>query len=153
VTLRKVGCDVNVPHRAVTMLNSGFGDQGYEFIWEPAFASPDAEDEHWAMAFKRFGGEVVITGDKNIAKRLHQILAFKDNNLICFFCKNAWASQDPVFKCAHLLMWWPRIQATLQSAKPKDCWWIPMGLRAGLPLEEVRIPNDARQKAAVRRTA
>jgi hypothetical protein len=140
VKLIKVALDVNIPQRLVLMLNSGFRDQGYEFIWEPEFAAPNAEDEHWATAFRRFGGSIVITGDKNIAKRPHQIKAFQDNELICFFCERTWSSFDMTFKCSHLLMWWMRIQKILPEAKPRDCWWIPLALR-DVPLTKVLVPD------------
>jgi len=146
----KVALDVNIPLRLVRMLNSGFQDQGFEFIWEPEFANAADPDEHWAVAFRRFGGEVVISGDKNIAKRPHQILAFQDNDLICFFCEHTWASQDMTFKCAHLLMWWTRIQAALATAKPKDCWWVPMALR-DVPMRKVVLPDGIREAEITRR--
>src|SRR5947207_11247735 len=94
--------------------------QGFDFIWEPDFASSSAEDETWAVAFRRFGGEVVITGDKAIARRPHQIMAFKESGLICFFCQKAWAEQDLTFQAVHLCMWWPRIQQQLTSARAGD---------------------------------
>jgi hypothetical protein len=150
VKLRKVALDVNMPERLVRMLNSGFRDQGFEFVWEPDFASRSATDEHWATAFRLFGGEIAITGDKNIAKRPHQILAFQENDLICFFCKHDWARQDLTFKCAHVLMWWMRIQVVLETAQPRDCWWIPMALR-DIPLERVVVPH-AQIQAAQRAT-
>lgn len=140
-----VALDACIPERVVRMLQSGFGDQGFDFIWEPRFAPGSTPDESWAIAFRRFGGNVVITGDKNIAKRPHQILAFKENGLICFFCQNMWAQQDMTFKCAHILVWWPRIQLQLREARPKDCWWIPMGLR-NAPFKEVKVPDSAQKK-------
>lgn len=73
----KVALDANLPPRFVRMLQSGFGDQGYEFLWEPNFAPAEAADESWAASFSRFGGEVVLSADKNIARRPHQILGSK----------------------------------------------------------------------------
>jgi len=77
---------VNIPPRAVRTLHSAYGDQGYEFICQHEFAPTTADDELWAAAFRRRSGTVIISADKNIARRPHQILAFQDNNLICFFC-------------------------------------------------------------------
>ena len=71
------------------MLQSAFGDQGFEFIWEPQFDVATAKDEHWAVSFSRFGGELVISGDRNIGKRPHQIAAFMDCKLVCFFLVRA----------------------------------------------------------------
>ena len=78
------------------MLTTGFGDQGFEFIYESDFAPADAPDEHWAVAFKRFGGRIVHSADKNIAKKPHQIMAFKENGLICFFLESRWSSSTAV---------------------------------------------------------
>jgi hypothetical protein len=146
VKRRKVALDANIPRRIVRMLQTGFGEQGYEFLHEPEFAPSNAEDEYWTTAFRRFGGEIIISGDKNITKRPYQITAFKDNNLICFFCEKKWSEHDHIFKAAHLVYWWPRIHAQLANCKAKDCWWVPMGIRP-LDFREVRLPRHVIQTA------
>jgi hypothetical protein len=125
----KVALDVNVPERAVRMLNSGFGDTGYEFHWEPDLAPASSADEFWAVAFQRFGGNVVITGDKNIARRPHQMLAFRECQLTCFFIGSTWSNLDLAFKVAHLMRWWPEIRTQLEREGHGKCWWVPGGLR------------------------
>lgn len=142
----KVALDVNIPRRVVRMLQTGFGDQGYEFLHEPEFAVANAADEFWALAFKRFGGQIVLSGDKNIAKRPNQILAFKENDLICFFCESRWSEQDHIFKVAHLVYWWPRIQEHLATCQPKDCWWVPMAIHRS-DFREVKLPSNVLDKA------
>jgi hypothetical protein len=122
------------------MLRSGFGDHGFEFLWEPDFAAANAPDEAWSAAFRRFGGEIVISGDKNLAKRPHQILAFMETGLVGFFLDRKWSGQDMTFKAAHLIMWWPRIQGHLAACKARDCWWVPMGLRTG-DFTRVQLPT------------
>jgi hypothetical protein len=129
------------------MLNSGFGDTGYEFVWEPEFALPNADDEFWAVAFRRFGGEVVISGDKNIAKRPHQISAFQQNGLISFFMLKTWANQDLTFQAAHTIAWWPRIQAQLAKSREGDTYWVPMAIR-NVPFVKVVLPDGITKKAA-----
>ncbi|MFN4311711.1 MAG: hypothetical protein ACK4FK_14095 [Ferrovibrio sp.] len=124
----KVALDANIPERVVRMLNSGFKDTGYEFHWEPSFAPASAEDEFWAAAFQRFGGSVVITGDKNIAKRPHQIAAFRKCGLVGFFCTHKWSEFDLAYKCGHLIKWWPEMRTIIERGD-KKCWWVPGGLR------------------------
>lgn len=128
------------------MLNTGFGTQGFEFVYETEFASARADDEFWATAFRRFGGEVVLSGDKNIAKKPHQIIAFKDNGLICFFVDRRWGNTDGAFKVAHMIYWWPKIQMRLKSSKPRDCWWVPMGIRPD-EFRKVELPADVEAAA------
>lgn len=119
------------------MLNSGFRDTGYEFHWEPTFAPASAPDEFWAAAFQRFGGTIAITGDKNIAKRPHQMLAFHDCGLTCFFIAQAWGGLDLTFKCAHIIRWWPDIRTQIESTSSQQSWWVPGGLRG--KFKEVNI--------------
>lgn len=149
----KVALDVNIPQRLARLLRTGFADQGFEFIYEKEFAPGNASDEFWAVAFKRFGGAVVISGDKNIAKRPHQILAFKENDLIGFFCESRWAGMDGAYKVAHLIYWWPRIQAQIEKSKPRDCWWVPVAIKPG-EFRKVELPShfeaEVRAQAAAR---
>lgn len=144
---RRVAVDVSMPRRLVRMLNTGYGSQGFEFVYESEFAGARAEDEFWATVFRKFGGEVVLSGDKNIAKKLHQVIAFKQNDLICFFCGQRWSNTDVAFKVAHMIYWWPRIQAHLEHCKPGDCFWVPMGIRPG-EFRKVTLPPDVEAAAA-----
>lgn len=141
----KVAIDASLPRRLVRMLQTGFGDHGYEFLYITEFASANSPDEFWASAFKRFGGSVVVTGDKNIARRPHQIEAFRENDLICFFCDKRWAACDVTFKVAHIVFWWPRIHSQIQLSNPRDCWWVPMAI-APKDFRKVELPNHAKKK-------
>jgi hypothetical protein len=142
----KVALDANVPQRLVRMLQSAFGDQGYEFLWEPDFAAANAKDEVWVAKFRRFGGQIAITGDRNIARRPHQIIAFMESDLIGFFFDSNWGEKDLTFKAAHLVMWWPRIQVHLANCKPQDCWWVPTILRNGA-FKKVELPGHVKGQA------
>ena len=136
----KVALDANVPPRLVRMLESGYSGQGFEFLWVPDLVPANTEDEYWAGAFRRFGGQIVVSGDKNIAKKPHQISAFKENDLICFFCDKKWSEQDNTYKASHLIYWWPQIQLKFEESSPKDCWWVPMGIREQ-PFKPVKVPD------------
>ncbi|RVU12226.1 hypothetical protein EOS93_06045 [Rhizobium sp. RMa-01] len=142
----KVALDANVPERVVRMLNSGFGGTSYEFHWEPDFAPANSPDEFWAIAFQRFGGSVIITGDKNIAKRPHQINAFRQCGLVGFFCSKTWNEFDLAYKCAHLIRWWPVIQAKIEEGYGAS-WWLPGGLSGDF--KEVRVPGGLSKQNSV----
>lgn len=114
------------------MLQHGFPKSQYEFLWEPSFANADADDEHWAAIFRKFGGRVIVTGDKNIAKRPHQLEAFREIGLIGFVFDKRWAGADLAHKCASLVHWWHRIGPIAVDASPGDFWWVPMGLSGEL---------------------
>jgi PIN like domain len=141
-----------MPKRLVRLLNTGFGSQGFEFVYETEFAAARDEDAFWATAFRRFGGEVVLSGDKQIAKKPHQIIAFKENELICFFCDKRWGNQDVIYQVAHMMFWWPRIQTQIEICKPRDCWWVPMAIRHD-QFRKVELPADVEAAAAEARQA
>lgn len=128
------------------MLNRGFKDTGYEFHWEPTLAPASAADEFWAEAFRRFGGTVVITGDKNIARRPHQMLAFRECGLTCFFIGSTWSSLDLTFKVAHLVRWWPVIRTYIETESPQKSWWVPGALRG--EFKEVNLDAYVKKQAA-----
>lgn len=130
------------------MLRGGFGDTGYEFHWEPDFASASAEDEFWASAFQRFGGNVVITADKNIARRPHQMLAFQQCGLQCFFIGSTWSRLDMAFKAAHMMRWWPVIRTHIETEPPTRSWWVPGELRG--EFREVKLDAYIRSQQAKR---
>ncbi|MBI1252061.1 MAG: hypothetical protein GC189_11365 [Alphaproteobacteria bacterium] len=122
--------DANLPERLVSLLRAAFNDLGYEFMWEPDFAPANAQDEFWLDAFRRFGGEIVLSADKNIARRPHQLLAFREAKLKGFFFNRNWANHHGWYKVAHLMLWFPRIAALAKASRPGDCYWVPAQLQA-----------------------
>ena len=42
-----------------------------------------------------------------------------------------------------------QLQDTLQTAKPKDCWWLPMGLRGELKKVQVPDINEIARKSKI----
>lgn len=147
MTRIRVALDANIPQRAVRMLQSGFGDQGFEFLWEPDFETASADDEIWIESFRRFGGHVIISGDPNIGKRPHQIVAVKSNNIVSFFIQKQWSRKDLVFKAAHLIHWWPRIQDQYFKSSPRDAWWVPATLGAKSGFKKIELPKDVEEAA------
>jgi hypothetical protein len=90
---RKVTVAEDISRRVAGTLKVAYEDRGYEFIFIPDVAGYGEQDEFWAVKFRRFGGEIVLTADKNISSRPHQLRAFKDDDLICFFMAKRWTSR------------------------------------------------------------
>jgi hypothetical protein len=142
----KVALDANVPPRVVDMLAAGYTDQGFEFYWEPQFAAADAPDEFWAEAFRRFGGRIVISGDKDIARKPHQMMAFIESGMTSFFCQSRWSSMSFGFKAAHLAYWWPKIAEHIERDGRPSCWWIPLNT-SGNALKAAELPKGVKATA------
>jgi hypothetical protein len=96
-----------MPKRLVRLLNTGFGSQGFEFVYETEFAAARDED--------------------------------------AFCVQREWIN-------LLLLFWWPRIQTQIEICKPRDCWWVPMGIRDD-QFRKVELPADVEAAAAEAREA
>ncbi len=129
----------------VSLLKAGFQDQGYEFFWEPEFAPAKAADEFWADAFRRFGGEIVISADKMIACRPHQIRAFEQNGLKSFFLGRRWQPTTMRYKAAHIMFWWPKIASVALTIPKGQSYWVPIEL-TDKKLKRAEVPDDAATK-------
>jgi hypothetical protein len=146
----RVAVDANIPKRIIDLLKAGFQDQGYEFFQISEFANPRSADEFWADAFKRFGGEIVITADSGIARRPHQIRAFEAAGLKTFFFEPRWMQRPIDYKSSHVIFWWPKIAEYCERIGPGRCYWVPVPMKPNLAFARARVSNA---KKVVRRHA
>jgi hypothetical protein len=130
VSRLKVALDCDVPDRLAPVLNSLYGHKGFEFFPVTEFADGDSSDDHWADAFKRFGGKITISGDAQIAYKPHKVLAFIDNGFMSFFFSSPWHQAPGHVKASHAIYWWPIIQQRILLGPPGRCWRIPSEIRA-----------------------
>lgn len=135
------------------VLDSLYGHHGFEFHHVTKIVPPSTEDEHWADAFRRFGGAVVISADKQIAIRPHKALAFIDNGLIAFFMCAPWSQMAGHEKAAHLTSWWPQIEQINANRELGRCWLVPCERHKGVlrlsqgELKELKIPSQVLEEA------
>jgi hypothetical protein len=138
-----VALDADIPKKAVTALKVIFGGDELDFLWVPDIVPANTEDIFWAPVFRKKGGRVIISGDKEIAKRPHQIIAFQQNELICFFMEPPWSSNYRLnAKAASLIYWWPAIATQIEKSSLGDVWQVPLGWKIG-EMKSLRIPEEA----------
>lgn len=109
-------------------------------------------DENWVRRFARARGNIVVTGDANIRKNLHEQAAFFQAGMITFFFDAAWNQLPLHNKAAMLMTWWPAIIEKAKVSKPGDSWEMPSNwtikeMRFVRPPEEA-IAKHRDQKAA-----
>jgi PIN like domain len=92
VSRLKVALDCDIPAKIAPVLNSLYGYRGFDFYPTTEFAPANATDDHWADAFKRFGGHVTLSADGQIAYKPHKVLALIDNDFMSFFFAAPWQS-------------------------------------------------------------
>lgn len=87
------------------------------------YADPPAKsDTPWLIKFAAAGGRIVLTGDRDMRRRLDEQAALMDLGLIVFFFPPAWNHWNMTDKCAFLLKWWPAIIEKAEQSKPRDLW-------------------------------
>lgn len=143
----KVAIDCDVSPKMVTILGSLYGARGFEFVKVSDFATVTDEDEIWADSFKRFGGSVVLSGNKKIGTKPHQALAFIENGFLSFFMNRPWSEMRGHMKAAHLVYWWQHIEPIINSGVRSKCFRVPCDERDGklilesTELKEMVIPE------------
>lgn len=160
----RVALDCDVPDRLAPVLNSLYGDKGFEFFPVTAFAAANSSDDHWADAFKRFGGHITLSGDAQIAYKPHKVLSFIDNGFMSFFFASPWHRSPGYVKAAHTVYWWPAIAEKASHQETGRCWRVPCELKiavtrfvdlrlAPAELEPLVIPEHVLEAARARRAA
>lgn len=82
-------------------------------------------DETWIPRFAQEGGFALISGDRRMRARPHQIAAIRDSGLVCMFLSPDWATAQRAVQAASLLYWWRKIESKLEEAKRGECWLVP----------------------------
>jgi hypothetical protein len=91
-------------------------------------------------------GKAILSADRKMLARPHQLAAIVDGNLICLFLSKQWSQAKRHEQAAQILHWWPCIEKTLSASQPKDCWRVPYGYN-GNALEKIPVNFEKAAKA------
>jgi PIN domain-containing protein len=81
-----------------------------------------ADDVHWITRFAKEGGHAILTADTDFLKRPNQVIAILDTGLKIIHLPPKWANARRELQASHILAWWRRIETTITSCKPRECW-------------------------------
>ena len=127
----KIRADEHVSPRIVEAVQSLILMPGWELTHVREFHSARTADETWMPRFVQEGGRVILSADRRILSRPHQIAAIAQGGLIGIFMSPQWAQSRRNEQAAQMLHWWPRIEKVILDSKPKDCWIVPYGYNRG----------------------
>ena len=99
------------------------------------------DDQHWIRRYSRDGGSFVLSGDKKMRGRPHELKALVDEKMIVFFFSPVWNKKNGYVKSAMLLNWWPKIVEVAQSAPSGSLWPIPFQW-TWTDLNMLKVPSD-----------
>jgi hypothetical protein len=143
----KVRADEHVSPKIVLAIQSLILKAGWEITHVREFNSARTADETWIPRFAQEGGNVILSADRRILSRPHQIAALAESGVIGIFLSPQWANCHRNEQAAQILHWWPRIEKVILDSKPKDCWKVPHGYNKG-SLEKIVVNFDKAAKAA-----
>lgn len=108
-------------------------------------------DVPWIAKFAAEGGRAILTGDRDFLSRPHQVMAVLETGLIVIHMHNKFCNAKGRMQAAHLLWWWDKIEATLLTAKPRQCWRVPWGFPEQSPsLLSVSVDYEKARKQVKR---
>lgn len=120
---------------------------GWDFTHVRDHHTARTTDETWLPRFALEGGKAIVSADRKMLARPHQLGAIVASDLICVFLSQQWAQCRRHEQAAQILHWWPRIEKTIIASKPRDCWRVPHGYSTTAPLEKINV-NFAKAAAA-----
>ena len=97
------------------------------------------QDVHWVTAFAEQGGQVIVTADTDFLKLEPQINAIFDTGVRVIHLPKRWAQASSYMQAAHILQWWRRIETTILSMKPRECYSPDWNLSEQGTLKKVKI--------------
>lgn len=143
----KVALDCDIPAALAPMLNASFGNRGFEFVHVSSIVPANSTDEFWAAAFRRFGGEITLSADKNIMKKPHKAAAFLENGFKAFFMQPPWSNAPGRVKFAHLTYCWQDIALKAADCEGGVCWQVPFNYKnevltlSSAEFKQLKVPD------------
>lgn len=123
----KIALDQNLPPKLVGVIIGLFEDGPKHDVcsskkYEPELKTPDLM---WIQRFAAEGGQVVISGEKEMRSVPHVIKGIEETGVVAYFVPGAWSQFKMEDKAGYVLIWWNRIVDHAASAPAGSCWMIP----------------------------
>ncbi|MGE0719334.1 MAG: hypothetical protein AB7P02_28080 [Alphaproteobacteria bacterium] len=140
----KIRADEHVSPKIVAAIRSLVLSADWDLSHVRDHNAPRTADETWVPRFIAEGGRGILTADRKMMARPHELAAIVDGGLVAVFLPAQWAEARGHQQAAHILWWWPRIEAAFRNSQPRQCWRVPFSFGSDDPLEEmvVRRPQS-----------
>lgn len=127
----KIRADEHISRKIVRAIAELALRDGWELTHVRDVHDRRTADETWIPRFAREGGKAILSGDRKMRGRPHQIAAISESGLVCVFLSHEWSTARRTVQAASLLFWWERIEAKISVAKPRECWLVPFEFSKG----------------------
>jgi PIN like domain len=109
-----------------------------------------ADDVHWIARFARESGDAIISGDTDFLKVPQQVSAVFATGMKVIHLPSRWSNAKGHLQAAHLLLWWPRIEAKIATMNSRQCFRPSWNINETGELAQVSIDFQTAQRKARR---
>ena len=104
------------------------------------------DDVSWITRFASEGGDAILTADADFHKHEPQVNAIFATGLKVIYLPSGWVNAKVHLQVAHVLQWWRRIESTLETMAPRECYRTVYTLKEPKELKPVKIDFTKHQK-------
>jgi predicted nuclease of predicted toxin-antitoxin system len=118
--------DENLPPAYARCL-AELGGQGREFTVSHVrdLVGKNVSDTEWIAAVKGKGEAVVISGDRRMLTRVHELEALRTAQLTTFILAPGWSNLKFWDKAWLLIRWWPKLVEIAEASPPGTIFRVP----------------------------
>lgn len=116
--------DNNLSPKLARAMSALEGEHGDQVVHLREKFPQDISDENWMRSLSVDTDWFVITCDKRISKKPHELKAWKESGLVVFFLKSGWLSIGFWDIAWQLIKKWDDIKDFAEKAKPGDGYLI-----------------------------
>ena len=117
----KIRADEHVSPQIVETICGLCLSAGWTFDHVNHVGDRGASDVHWMNNFAADGGQAVLTADTDFTSRPPQVVAVARTGMKIMLLPSRWAQAKRSLQTAHILFWWPQIEAKLHEMKAREC--------------------------------
>ena len=103
-------------------------------------------DVHWITEFMADGGDVILSADRDFLDNPPQVDAVFRTGAKVIHLPPKWGQAKGTMQCAHILMWWARIEECILAMKPRQCFRPPWNIYETGVLQPVALDFQSAQK-------
>ena len=103
-------------------------------------------DVHWITEFMADGGHVILTADRDFLENAPQVEAVFKTGAKVIHLPAKWGQARGTLQAAHILMWWSRIEACINSMQARQCFRPPWNITETGTLQQITIDFQSAQK-------
>jgi hypothetical protein len=128
----KVAFDEHIPPALARALRA-LDLEGFEFHSAREFTTEARAptDVPWIAAFAADGGEIVVSGERQMRSLPEVQAAIAETGVKSFYLPPRWNNWDMPRRVAYVLAWWDRIVSKAKESQPGDAWMVPTGWEHG----------------------